>query len=133
MEQLRATGDIGGAKALLRRLATDGEKQAADHWRQLGAIAMLDNVTEGIAAYAKAAEQLRGMFAQAGGQRRKSRKVTVAEARVQLIEEEAGKLINDDTFLKNAKLSLQKLDKATDSLEDQGPLSVLGIALNGLF
>jgi len=36
-----------------------------------------------------------------------------------------GKLVNDESFLKNAKMSLQKLDKATDSLEDQGPLSVL--------
>ena len=44
-----------------------------------------------------------------------------------------GQLINDDGFLKNAKLSLQKLDKATEGLEDQGPLSVLGIAIGGLF
>ena len=44
-----------------------------------------------------------------------------------------GQLINDDSFLKNAKLSLQKLDKATEGLEDQGPLSVLGIAVNSLF
>jgi phospholipid/cholesterol/gamma-HCH transport system substrate-binding protein len=44
-----------------------------------------------------------------------------------------GKLINDDSFLKNAKLSLQKLDKATDGLEDQGPLSVLGLAIGSLF
>jgi len=44
-----------------------------------------------------------------------------------------GKLINDDEFYKNAKLSLQKLDKATEGLEDQGPLSVLGIMVNNLF
>ena len=44
-----------------------------------------------------------------------------------------GSLINDDSFLKNAKLSLQKLDKATEGLEDQGPLSVLGILINNLF
>ena len=44
-----------------------------------------------------------------------------------------GKLINDDSFLKNAKLSLQKLDKATDGLEDQGPLSVLGLIIGSLF
>jgi len=44
-----------------------------------------------------------------------------------------GKLINDDAFLKNAQLSLQKLDKATDSLEDQGPLSVLGLVIGSLF
>jgi ATP-dependent HslUV protease ATP-binding subunit HslU len=42
------------------------------------------------------AEQLRGMFSQIGQQNRKSRKVTVAEARAQLIEEEAAKLLNED-------------------------------------
>jgi phospholipid/cholesterol/gamma-HCH transport system substrate-binding protein len=43
-----------------------------------------------------------------------------------------GKLINDQEFYKNAKLVIQKLDKATEGLEDQGPLSVLGIAVNSL-
>jgi len=44
-----------------------------------------------------------------------------------------GKLVNDQEFYKNAKLTLQKVDKATDGLEDQGPLSVLGIIGNNLF
>ena len=44
-----------------------------------------------------------------------------------------GKLINDESLLKNVKLSLQKLDKATEGLEDTGPLSVLGTAMNSLF
>ena len=44
-----------------------------------------------------------------------------------------GKLVNDDSILKNAKLSLQKLDKATESLEDTGPLSVLGTIASSLF
>lgn len=44
-----------------------------------------------------------------------------------------GKLVNEQEFYKNAKLSLQKLDKAADGLEDQGPLSVLGIMANNLF
>jgi len=43
-----------------------------------------------------------------------------------------GQLVNSPEFYKNAKLSLQKLDKAADSLEDEGPLSVLGIVANGL-
>lgn len=43
-----------------------------------------------------------------------------------------GKLVNDQTFYNTAKLTLQKLDKATEGLEDQGPLSVLGIAVNSL-
>jgi phospholipid/cholesterol/gamma-HCH transport system substrate-binding protein len=44
-----------------------------------------------------------------------------------------GKLINDQEFYNNAKLTLQKLDKATEGLEDQGPLSVLGLVVNKLF
>jgi len=44
-----------------------------------------------------------------------------------------GKLINDESLLKNIKLSLQKLDKATEGLEDTGPLSILGTAVNSLF
>lgn len=44
-----------------------------------------------------------------------------------------GKLVNDDSLFKNAKMTLQKLDKATEGLEDQGPLSVLGIMANNLF
>jgi phospholipid/cholesterol/gamma-HCH transport system substrate-binding protein len=41
-----------------------------------------------------------------------------------------GKLVNNQEFYNNAKLSLQKLDKATDGLEDTGPLSVIGIVAN---
>ncbi len=44
-----------------------------------------------------------------------------------------GKLVNDDNMLKNMKLTLQKLDKATEGLEDQGPLSVIGIIAGKLF
>ncbi len=44
-----------------------------------------------------------------------------------------GKVINDQELYKNAKLTLQKLDKATEGLEDQGPLSVMGIVVNKLF
>jgi phospholipid/cholesterol/gamma-HCH transport system substrate-binding protein len=44
-----------------------------------------------------------------------------------------GKLVNDDSLLKNVKLSLQKLDKATESLEDTGPLSVLGTMVTVFF
>lgn len=44
-----------------------------------------------------------------------------------------GKLVNDDSLIQNAKLSLQKIDKATESLEDTGPLSVLGTMASSLF
>jgi phospholipid/cholesterol/gamma-HCH transport system substrate-binding protein len=44
-----------------------------------------------------------------------------------------GLLVNDEAFYRNMKVSLQKLDKAAESLEDQGPVSVLGIAVGSLF
>jgi phospholipid/cholesterol/gamma-HCH transport system substrate-binding protein len=44
-----------------------------------------------------------------------------------------GKLVNDDSFYRNVRLTLQKVEKATEGLEDQGPLSVLGTMVNSLF
>ena len=44
-----------------------------------------------------------------------------------------GKLVNDESFYRNVRLTLQKLEKATEGLEDQGPLSVLGSIMNSLF
>ncbi len=44
-----------------------------------------------------------------------------------------GKLITDEEFYRNTKMTLQKLDKATEGLEDQGPLSVLGLVVSKLF
>ncbi len=44
-----------------------------------------------------------------------------------------GQIVNDDALINNAKLTLQKLDKATEGLEDQGPLSLIGIAVGKLF
>jgi phospholipid/cholesterol/gamma-HCH transport system substrate-binding protein len=44
-----------------------------------------------------------------------------------------GKLVNDDSLIKDLKLSMQKLDKATESLEDTGPLSVLGTMVTVFF
>ena len=41
-------------------------------------------------------EQLRGMFSQFGGAKRKTRKLKIAEAMRLLIEEEAAKLVNED-------------------------------------
>jgi phospholipid/cholesterol/gamma-HCH transport system substrate-binding protein len=44
-----------------------------------------------------------------------------------------GKVVNDQELYSNAKLTLQKLNQATEGLEDQGPLSVLGTAVGKLF
>jgi phospholipid/cholesterol/gamma-HCH transport system substrate-binding protein len=44
-----------------------------------------------------------------------------------------GKLVNDQEFYRNAKLTLQKVDKATEGLEDTGPLTVIGTMVQTLF
>ena len=45
----------------------------------------------------------------------------------------AAQLINTNSMMKDIKLSLQKLDNAAASLEDTGPISILGTMLNSLF
>ncbi len=50
----------------------------------------------GPAGMEEMSEQLRGMFSQLGGARRKMRKLKIGEAMKLLIEEEAGKLVNED-------------------------------------
>ena len=45
----------------------------------------------------------------------------------------AGLFVNEQDFYNNAKLMLQKVEKSVESLEDTGPLSVLGIAVGSLF
>jgi ATP-dependent HslUV protease ATP-binding subunit HslU len=50
----------------------------------------------GPAGMEEMSEQLRGMFSQFGGARRKTRKLRIGEAMKLLIEEEAGKLVNED-------------------------------------
>jgi ATP-dependent HslUV protease ATP-binding subunit HslU len=42
------------------------------------------------------AEQLKGLFSQMGQTRRKTRKLKIGEARTLLVDEEAGKLVNED-------------------------------------
>ena len=44
------------------------------------------------------AEQLRGMFSQMGQERKHKRRLPIAEARQLLIDEEAGKLVNEDNI-----------------------------------
>jgi phospholipid/cholesterol/gamma-HCH transport system substrate-binding protein len=48
-------------------------------------------------------------------------------------EGSVGQLVNDPALIDNANLTLRKVDKATETLEDQGPLTVLGILINPLF
>ena len=67
------------------------------------------------------AEQLKGMFASLGQARRKARKLKIAEARQLLIEEEAGKLVNEDEIRtqalsaaeQNGIVFIDEIDKVT--------------------
>jgi len=71
------------------------------------------------------AEQLRGMFANIGGTKRKLRKVKIAEAIKLLVEEEAAKLVNEEEIraeaLMNAEQNgivfLDEIDKVTSRSE----------------
>ena len=73
-------------------------------------------------------EQLRGMFANLGGVKKKPRKMKIAEAQKILIDEEAAKLVNDDdvkaSALANAEQNgivfIDEIDKVTSRSETQG-------------
>jgi ATP-dependent HslUV protease ATP-binding subunit HslU len=75
------------------------------------------------------AEQLRGMFSQFGGPKRKTRKLKIAEAMKQLVDEEAGKLVNEDEIrahaINNAEQNgivfLDEIDKVASRSDAGGP------------
>ena len=77
------------------------------------------------------AEQLKGLFSQAGAPRKKTRKLSIGEARKLLIEEEAGKLVKEDDIraaaLANAEgngiVFIDEIDKVT-SRSDSGSAEV---------
>ena len=54
------------------------------------------------------AEQLKGMFGQMGQGKRRTRKLPIAEAMKLLVEEEAGKLVNDEEVRSRALLSAEQ-------------------------
>ena len=74
------------------------------------------------------AEQLKGLFANAGGGKRKLRKLRIADAHKLLIEEEAAKLVNDDEVktaaLHNAEQNgivfIDEIDKVASRSETSG-------------
>jgi ATP-dependent HslUV protease ATP-binding subunit HslU len=76
-------------------------------------------------------EQLKGLFANAGGAKKKVRKLRIADAHKLLIEEEAAKLVNDDEVktaaLANAEQNgivfIDEIDKVT-SRSDSGSAEV---------
>lgn len=78
------------------------------------------------------AEQLKGLFSQMGQERRKTRKLKIAEARKLLVEEEAAKLVNEDE-IKTAALAhaqdngivfIDEIDKVATRAEHSGGADV---------
>lgn len=44
-----------------------------------------------------------------------------------------GQLVNDESFLQNMRLTIQKLERATDTMEDLGPMTIIGTLAGSLF
>lgn len=73
-------------------------------------------------------EQLRGMFSQMGQDRRKTRKLRIAEAMKLLVEEEAGKLVNEEEIKtravanaeQNGIVFIDEIDKVAARQESSG-------------
>ena len=74
------------------------------------------------------AEQLKGLFSQAGGTRRKTRKIRIGEALPRLIDEEAGRLVNEDEIRAaalaqaegNGIVFIDEIDKVASRAEHGG-------------
>jgi len=74
------------------------------------------------------AEQLRGMFSQMGQERRRTRKLRIAEAFKLLIDEEAGKLVNEEDIKtraianaeQNGIVFIDEIDKVATRQESSG-------------
>ena len=74
------------------------------------------------------AEQLRGVFSQMGQEKRHTRKLKIAEARKLLIDEEAGKLVNEEEIKaraihnaeQNGIVFLDEIDKVATRQETSG-------------
>jgi ATP-dependent HslUV protease ATP-binding subunit HslU len=80
--------------------------------------------------------QLRGMFQSLAGQRSQSRKVTVAQARPLLVEEEAGKLVNDEDIKTQAIVNCEQngivfIDEI-DKIAQRGEFSGAGVSREGV-
>jgi ATP-dependent HslUV protease ATP-binding subunit HslU len=82
----------------------------------------------GPAGMEEMADQLRGMFANLGGGKRKLRKMKIAEAFRLIVDEEAGKLVNEDEIRsaavtnaeQNGIVFIDEIDKVTSRSEQGG-------------
>ena len=82
----------------------------------------------GPAGMEEMAEQLRGMFANLGSTKKKTRKMKIAEAQQLILDEEAAKLVNDDDVKasavanaeQNGIVFIDEIDKVASRSETQG-------------
>ena len=82
----------------------------------------------GPAGMEEMAEQLRGMFANLGSTKKKTRKMKIAEAQQLILDEEAAKLVNDDEVKasavanaeQNGIVFIDEIDKVASRSETQG-------------
>ena len=83
----------------------------------------------GPAGMEEMAEQLKGMFANMGAGKRKTRKLKISEALQVLVEEEAAKLVNEDDIKtaavtnteQNGIVFIDEIDKVTSRSDSTGP------------
>ena len=90
-----AEGSEGAARQAFRKKLREGQLDDKDVEIDL-AEARPQLEIMGPAGMEEMTEQLRGMFSQFGGAKRKTRKLKIGEAMKLLIEEEAAKLVNED-------------------------------------
>ena len=137
----RSTGDHepapdSTARQVFRKKLREGQLDDKDIELELAAAQpMLEVMTP--AGMEEMAEQLKGLFGQLNAGKRKTRKLKIAEARKLLIDEEAGKLINEEEIKlravtnaeQNGIVFIDEIDKVTSRSEGQstGEVSRQGV------
>lgn len=91
----------GAARQIMRKRLREGQLDDKEIELELAEKAPTLEVL-GPQGMEEMAEQLKGLFGQMGGARRKARKLRIKEALAALVEEEAGKLVNEDELRQTA-------------------------------